>query len=185
MRLKSWVNSLLLALVAIVAIGIVTGVHVTTQAPFLVNGSSSGSAQVVKSTSNALWVSIQGAASPLLSGNGTVSAPQYSFTSNTSAGMWNSSGALGLNGTSIVLYPFGNTAAGWTFNSTGTLTQNVSVVFASLGTPANGTIDYCSDCAPTTPATCPATKASCVCAGSGTGALAVRLNGVWDCGTFQ
>lgn len=60
-----------------------------------------------------------------------------------------------------------------------------AVAFAALGTPANGTFGFCSDCAPTTPATCPATKASCVCTSGGTGALAVRLNGVWDCGTFQ
>lgn len=60
-----------------------------------------------------------------------------------------------------------------------------TTLFSTLGTPANGTITMCSDCAPTTPATCPATKASCVCTGSGTGALAVRLNNVWDCGTFQ
>lgn len=60
-----------------------------------------------------------------------------------------------------------------------------AVAFAALGTPANGTFGFCSDCAPTTPATCPATKASCVCTSGGTGAFAVRLNGVWDCGTFQ
>lgn len=59
------------------------------------------------------------------------------------------------------------------------------VTFATLGTPGNGAISYCSDCTPVTPATCPATKASCVCAASGTGALAVRINSVWDCGTFQ
>ena len=76
------------------------------------------------------------------------------------------------------------TAATGTISVGGTI-LNGSVLFASLGTPANGTQVYCSDCQPTTPATCPATKSSCVCAGSGTGALAVRLNGVWDCGTFQ
>ena len=44
------------------------------------------------------------------------------------------------------------------------------IVFASLGTPANGTIAYCSDCVIANP-----------CAGAGTGALAKRLNGVWVC----
>lgn len=44
------------------------------------------------------------------------------------------------------------------------------VVFASLGTPANGTLIYCSDCTIANP-----------CAGSGTGALAKRLNGTWVC----
>lgn len=59
------------------------------------------------------------------------------------------------------------------------------VLFAALGTPANGTIRNCTDCTPTTAASCPATKASCVCAGSGSGAIAVRVNGVWDCALFQ
>jgi hypothetical protein len=45
-----------------------------------------------------------------------------------------------------------------------------AVAFASLGTPSNGTLVYCSDCTIANP-----------CAGSGTGALAKRLNGVWVC----
>lgn len=58
---------------------------------------------------------------------------------------------------------------------------NVGVPFASLGTPNNGVIVYCSDCTETTPATCPVTQASCICAGAGTGAFARRVNGVWYC----
>jgi hypothetical protein len=46
----------------------------------------------------------------------------------------------------------------------------LSVAFASLGTPSNGAVVYCSDCTKATP-----------CAGSGNGALAKRLNGAWDC----
>lgn len=45
-----------------------------------------------------------------------------------------------------------------------------AVLFASLGTPANGTICYCSDCTIANP-----------CTGAGTGALAKRLAGVWVC----
>ncbi len=45
------------------------------------------------------------------------------------------------------------------------------LALAALGTPANGTIAYCSDCAPQ----------SNPCTGTSTGALAVRLNGAWDC----
>lgn len=41
---------------------------------------------------------------------------------------------------------------------------------ATLGTPANGTMVYCSDCTIANP-----------CAGAGTGALAKRLNGAWVC----
>lgn len=44
------------------------------------------------------------------------------------------------------------------------------ILFANLGTPANGRIFYCSDCTIANP-----------CAGAGTGAIAKRLNGVWVC----
>lgn len=44
------------------------------------------------------------------------------------------------------------------------------VAFASLGTPTNGTVVYCTDCTKATP-----------CAGASNGALAKRLNGAWDC----
>lgn len=43
--------------------------------------------------------------------------------------------------------------------------------YAALGTPGNGTILYCSDCTATNP-----------CAGSGSGAMARRENGAWNCG---
>lgn len=49
------------------------------------------------------------------------------------------------------------------------ITMN-STLFANLGTPANGILVYCPDCTIANP-----------CAGSGTGALAKRLNGVWVC----
>lgn len=45
-----------------------------------------------------------------------------------------------------------------------------STLFSGLGTPSNGTVLYCSDCV-----------IGAVCAGSGTGAIAQRLNGVWVC----
>lgn len=45
-----------------------------------------------------------------------------------------------------------------------------AVTQANLGTPANGSIAFCSDCTITNP-----------CAGGGTGALAKRLNGGWVC----
>lgn len=45
-----------------------------------------------------------------------------------------------------------------------------STVFASLGTPSNGSQIYCPDCTIANP-----------CAGSGTGAVAKRLNGIWVC----
>ncbi|HZS09516.1 MAG TPA: hypothetical protein VFD58_32095 [Blastocatellia bacterium] len=45
-----------------------------------------------------------------------------------------------------------------------------AVLFANLGTPADGTFAYCSDCV-----------VNATCAGSGTGAFAKRLNGAWVC----
>lgn len=42
--------------------------------------------------------------------------------------------------------------------------------FSGLGSPANGSITYCSNCTKATP-----------CAGTGNGAWAKRLNGAWDC----
>ena len=42
--------------------------------------------------------------------------------------------------------------------------------FATLGSQKNGTVTYCSDCTIANP-----------CAGSGTGAIAKKLNGVWVC----
>lgn len=45
-----------------------------------------------------------------------------------------------------------------------------STTFAALGTPANGTMVYCSDCTFANP-----------CAGAGSGAFAKRLNGAWRC----
>lgn len=55
--------------------------------------------------------------------------------------------------------------------------------FAQLGAAAtNGTLLYCSDCTVATPATCTANLlSSCVCAASGSGAFAKRLNGTWYC----
>ena len=52
----------------------------------------------------------------------------------------------------------------------------------SLWSPPNGAMQYCIDCTVTTPATCTANLlSSCVCAGSGSGAFAKRLNGSWLC----
>lgn len=48
--------------------------------------------------------------------------------------------------------------------------QLTAVAFANLGTPADGTIAYCNDCTIASP-----------CAGSGTGAIAKRLNSTWVC----
>lgn len=49
-------------------------------------------------------------------------------------------------------------------------TQPGTLTFSTLGTPGNGFMTFCSDCTIANP-----------CAGSGTGAIAKRLNGVWVC----
>lgn len=56
-----------------------------------------------------------------------------------------------------------------------------ATTFATLPTSTNGTVLYCSDCTVTTAASCPGTQASCICAGSGTGAIARRINSLWYC----
>lgn len=61
------------------------------------------------------------------------------------------------------------TGDGATILGNGTLTITATL-FASLGTPADGIMKYCSDCTFANP-----------CAGSGTGAFAKRLNGAWRC----
>jgi hypothetical protein len=68
--------------------------------------------------------------------------------------LWQTPGALNISATS----PF----------------PNGSLVFAALGTPADGVQTYCSDC----------TVVSGIdntCANTGTGAMAFRINGAWKC----
>jgi hypothetical protein len=48
--------------------------------------------------------------------------------------------------------------------------HGAGILFANLGTPANGQQVYCPDCTFANP-----------CAGAGTGAIAKRLNGAWRC----
>lgn len=48
-------------------------------------------------------------------------------------------------------------------------------LFANLGSPANGTMIFCKDCAPTV------AFSNSTCISGGTGALAIRLNGAWKC----
>jgi hypothetical protein len=49
-----------------------------------------------------------------------------------------------------------------------------SVAFGGLGTPGNGQQYYCTDCTVTS-------GINNTCAGSGSGALATRINGAWKC----
>jgi len=56
----------------------------------------------------------------------------------------------------------------------GDILQLDGTTFASLGTPTNGTQQYCSDCKPTS-------SLDDTCANSGSGSQAFRLNGAWKC----
>lgn len=96
-----------------------------------------------------------------------------------SAGIAYGSGSLNYPGgittstsTGCVMYNADTRPRG--FESTGVACNTAGAVqtstFAALGTPANGTTRYCTDCAETSP-----------CAGAGTGAFAQRVNGVWKC----
>ncbi len=183
MRLKSWASNLLLVIVAIVAIGIITGVHVRTQAPFLVFGSSSGSSQVIQSTANALWVSIQGGpvTSPLTLPDGLATAPSIAFTSQPQLGFYRSAANTIAAGNGVVTFALGGANMTVAQVTASSYVISSGVAFASLGTPANGSLIYCTDCTETTPASCPVTQASCICAASGNGAFARRVNGAWYC----
>lgn len=59
----------------------------------------------------------------------------------------------------------------WQMLANGELTSFTGIAFASLGTPRNGTLIYCTNC----------TNQSNPCTASGSGAYAKRLNGAWDC----
>lgn len=67
MRLKSWGSKAAIVGSFLLGLWLMGSVRVRTQAPFLVFGSSSGSSQVVQSTANALWVSLQGGVATLTS----------------------------------------------------------------------------------------------------------------------
>lgn len=74
---------------------------------------------------------------------------------------------INLGGTDVVRI---GAAAATSISFQTALTTFTATTFAALATPANGSFMYCSDCTIANP-----------CAGSGTGAFAKRLNGVWVC----
>ena len=136
------------------------------------------------------WGSVTLSGGTFLAADGTATSPSYSFasTGNGDNGMYLfAANALGFS------------TAGtdrWVINASGALvaatdggvdigngaadprdvniTRNFAtagLAFASLGTPADGTFTYCTDCTQANP-----------CAGASTGAFARRENGAWNCG---
>jgi hypothetical protein len=80
----------------------------------------------------------------------------------------------GANSSAISNNNVSNTIAGFTSDGFGNFfiekLRLGPVTFSNLGAPDNGTVYYCSDC-----------TVSATCAGSGNGAIAKILNGVWVC----
>jgi hypothetical protein len=116
--------------------------------------SPTASALVVQSTNNATAFSVS---------NSSVTAGDYMLAVSSFTGSSSTQNVMTVNTSGVIGIYNGN-------------------VFANLGTPANGTYEYCTDCTVTTAATCTANLlSSCVCAGSGSGAFARRINGSWYC----
>ena len=105
----------------------------------------------------------------------------YSFSSSS-----NEQGVqdTGISRTTAGVLGVGTGAQGSTAGTiAATKLQLTSFVFANIGTvlTVNGQEGYCSDCTVATIASCPATQASCICAGSGSGAIARFVNSTAYC----
>jgi hypothetical protein len=121
-------------------------------------------------------------ATGLVTCSGAVSTTSYVDTLSTGCGgspLQASGGPAGMHGSTgwDQTHVLGLTSVTSAATAARTLVlpdSNAAVIgtstFANLGTPANGTFNYCSDCTLANP-----------CAGSGTGALAKRLNSIWVC----
>ncbi len=143
-------------------------------------------------------------ATQLLVPNGTVGAPSIAWASDPTTGLyravagqltfssagaaiWTSySGGFVQNSAAVLGFEAGAIGTAIDTQITRGAAGSISIgstpnTFATLGTPSNGAITYCTDCTVTTAATCPGTQASCVCAASGNGAFARRVNGAWYC----
>jgi hypothetical protein len=100
-----------------------------------------------------------------ISSSGVVSVLGTTASTSTTTGTLLSAGGLGVVGAIF----------GATLNATTTVAMG-AVIFTALGTPANGTLSYCSDCDPPT-----LVESTCTHAGAQTGSLAMRVNGAWKC----
>lgn len=106
-------------------------------------------------------------------GGGAGVAPTVGTRSGNTTAYVTTTGAQ-TSGNSVSIDASGNHIASGLASGAATSVALTGVLFAALGTPAAGTLQYCSDC----------TVVSGVdntCAGSGTGALAIRLNGAHKC----
>lgn len=97
----------------------------------------------------------------------TAGAIPYSFSGDSNTGVSTSAAdVLGLCVSGFAALSVSATQA--TFNVAAVTIGGTT--FAGLGVPGNGTLTYCTDCV-----------VAATCAGSGSGALAKRINGAWVC----
>ena len=152
-----------------------------------------GSCLVTLDAQGSFWTLINGrlqTRNPVGFATGTAAAPSITFANGGTSGAFLKSGGIAFtNGGTEVAGILGSTvqltsgsSLGWSSGAVGSATDTAlsrvaagefgwtAVLFSALGTPANGTFCYCSDCTIASP-----------CASGGTGALAKRLNGVWVC----
>ncbi len=103
---------------------------------------------------------------------GSSTAPSVTDQTSANTGLyWPATNTLGIANvtTGEILRFVGGTASGAQILFGG-------CTFANLGTPANGSMAFCSDCDP------PALfNSTCASAGAKTGAFAQRINGAWIC----
>lgn len=135
---------------------------------------------------------------------GSKTAPSIALTGATTTGIFDGGSGtptISIAGTNLVRFQSNqlslnsNTTVSWSTGDPAVNGVDVSIsragageltytgtTFASLGTPANGTSAYCSDCKVTTgtPGN-PSTISNNTCTSTGSGAWALRLNGVWVC----
>jgi hypothetical protein len=102
----------------------------------------------------------------IVAANGLYLPDSVRFASATTSGLTYSGGVMTLSENGVTVASVDS--------STGfLLTEKITLAtqsFAGLGSPANGTLYYCTDCTIANP-----------CAGSSTGAIAKRINGGWVC----
>jgi hypothetical protein len=117
--------------------------------PILVYGDSQ---QITNITLDAVQLNLSGGLVKVVADNGMTTVNVFNENSSNS----NKIPLVGLSDTTAQVVNFGGIGA--------------AATFSTLGTPENGSYEYCSNC-----------KIANPCAGSGTGAFAKRLNGVWVC----
>lgn len=96
--------------------------------------------------------------------------PTWGFQGDIGTGIYRaaaSSVGISGNGTSLAVFTGGTNIA---------LFRMSAMLFANLGTPADGSFAFCSDCDPGT-----LFNSTCASAGTKTGSFARRVNGAWLC----